>query len=428
MRIVLWWMFGMENVDEVVGRAAGFAGWLFQSSWVPQHIMSSACVVAAIVLMSRLAIRTGVLHTVTFALVVAAAFESSTWIGGVTFAAVAPLAALVLLGRAEHRGRFVAALVVAAVLAGCIAAPFLRDQLTVAAGRGSPVALQFYPVLEDDVSEQLRAVLDPLAFWLVLLPIELPAVYAIGMVSLALFIRRYELANDERRLVLALAALTGASLGVSWLLASTVGENNDLGWRAVLPACMALTVFAASGLSRWIAARKRIAVSVSAAAIVLAVPGSIDIIGTDVVGRDEPAGKLFATTPELWAAVRRHAAADERVGNNPLFLQEMTPWPDNIDWALLADRRSCYAGRELALVFTSLAAERREAIDAQFARVFAGDGSSDDVRQLARSYDCRVIVVTATDGAWTRDPFAASSFYRLVEEKPDRWRIYRIAQ
>jgi hypothetical protein len=44
--------------------------------------------------------------------------------------------------------------------------------------------------------------------------------------------------------------------------------------------------------------------------------------------------------------------------------------------------------------------------------------------KLHRRYDCRVVVVSARDGAWTRDPFASSGLYRLIEEKPARWRIY----
>jgi len=139
-----------------------------------------------------------------------------------------------------------------------------------------------------------------------------------------------------------------------------------------------------------------------------------------------PDGKVFAQTPEMWAAVRRHAAADERVANNPLFLQDLTPWPVNLSWALLSDRRSCFAGRELTLAYTALPRARREAIDALFIRVFAGDASSQDIDDLARLYDCRVVVVTAQDGAWRRDPFATSALYRLAEHDA-RWRIYRLA-
>jgi hypothetical protein len=428
-RVALWWIFGVQNVGAVVGRAAGFAGWLFQAPWVPQHIMSAASVVAAVVLMSELARRCSALLVVTLGLTVAAGFESSTFIGGVTFAAAAPAAALVLLGQvgARRRLRFIAALAVAAALSICLVVPLLRDQLATMAARaaGAPIALQFYPVLGEYFSERLRVALDLPAFWLILLPIELSAVYVIGMIALAQFSLAGKLDGDRKRAVLALAALAVASLAVSWLFASTIADSNDLGWRAVLPAAVVLTAFAAAGMARWIAARAGIAVVASAVAIVLGLPGGIDLIRSDIAGYVEPDGRLFAKAPELWAAVRRHSTADERVGNNPLFLQEMTLWPVNISWALLAGRRSCYAGREVVFVYTSLGPRRTEEVDAQFIRVFAGDGSPADVRDLAANYDCRVVAVTAADGAWSRDPFAGSPLYRLVEEKAERWRIYR---
>ena len=128
----------------------------------------------------------------------------------------------------------------------------------------------------------------------------------------------------------------------------------------------------------------------------------------------------------MWAAVRRHAAPDERVANNPLFLRIRRRGRSTCPWALLSDRRSCFAGRELTLAYTALPRARREEIDTQFIRVFAGDASSRDVEELATRYDCRAVVVTAQDGAWRKDPFAASALYRLVEDDA-RWRIYRLA-
>jgi len=92
---------------------------------------------------------------------------------------------------------------------------------------------------------------------------------------------------------------------------------------------------------------------------------------------------------------------------------------------LLANRRSCFAGRELTLAYAPLPDAQREAANAQFIRVFAGQGSADDVRDLAQTYHCRVIVLTPSDGAWSNDPFAASPLFRLVDMKTDRWKIYR---
>ena len=141
---------------------------------------------------------------------------------------------------------------------------------------------------------------------------------------------------------------------------------------------------------------------------------------------DRPAAdaQIFAQAPELWAAVRRYAAPTARVANNPLYLQDLTPWPANMSWALLADRSSCFAGREMALAFAPLPPDRRKAINAQFIRVFAGQGSAADVDAMATKFACDVVVVVPQDGAWTKDPFAASPDYRLAETRAGRWRIY----
>jgi hypothetical protein len=282
-----------------------------------------------------------------------------------------------------------------------------------------------YPVLGDFFPERLRRILDVPAYWLVLLVVEFPAIYLAGTLALAAFLAAPGVDRERRHDALALGLLAATGLAISWLLVSTLGGNNDLGWRAVLPAVLVLTVFSAVGLSQWIAARAWIAAVAAVGAICLGLPAAVEIVRGNIAGHDQPDAKAFAQTPDMWAAVRRHAAPDERVGNNPLSLRGVTPWPINISWALLSNRRSCYAGREFALVFTVLPAARRAAIDAQFIRTFAGEGSADDVRDLATRYGCRVTVVTPADGAWTRDPFASSPLYRLVEAEPGRWRIYR---
>jgi hypothetical protein len=123
--------------------------------------------------------------------------------------------------------------------------------------------------------------------------------------------------------------------------------------------------------------------------------------------------------------VRRHTPRDERVADNPLFLRDAVIWPVNISWALFADRRSCFAGWELARAYVALPTARLKALEDQFERVFAGDGTPDDVSALALRYNCRTIVVTPEDGAWTRDGFAGNPHYALAEEEPGKWRIYR---
>jgi hypothetical protein len=254
--------------------------------------------------------------------------------------------------------------------------------------------------------------------------IEFPAILITGTIVLARTVA-FEADTQRKESAAVLAALAFVCLIVAWLVTSRLGEHNDLGWRAVLPAVFVLMIFAAVGLTHWVAQRAYAAAGAALLAFLLALPDGIKLIAGNATGHPAPSAHAFAQAPDLWAAVRTHTARDERVTNNPLYLADITPWPVNISWALLANRRSCFAGREVVLAYVPLPQDRREDIDAQFIRVFAGRGSADDVRDLAQTFHCRVVVITPSDGAWNNDPFAASPLFHLVEMKPDRWKIYR---
>jgi hypothetical protein len=228
--------------------------------------------------------------------------------------------------------------------------------------------------------------------------------------------------GPEKFALAALTVLAAAGLCIPWLLVGTLGENNDLGLRAILPAIMVLTAATAIGMTA--VPRRGLIVAVVLGGFALGLPDTIWIARDNWVGRPVPDGQVFARSPELWAAVRRYAPPAARVANNPLYLQDLTPWPANMSWALISDRSSCFAGREMTLAFAPLPAERREAINAQFLRVFAGEGTPDDVDVMAKRFSCEAIVIVPQDGAWSHDPFAASADYRLAEERDGQWRIY----
>ncbi len=108
LRFPLWLLLGTERVNNFLLPATGLGGWLFQASWVPQHLMAGGCVVLAIFLIGRLGFvpkehgpvsYLTLLPVAALVLVVVAGFETSTWIGGITFAAAAPVAGLVRLAQ-----------------------------------------------------------------------------------------------------------------------------------------------------------------------------------------------------------------------------------------------------------------------------------------------------------------------------------------
>jgi hypothetical protein len=425
LRTVLSWIFGTYALEPFLAPPKGFAGWLFQAAWAPQHLMSASCVVAAMLLIARCAQRQSLLLLLTLVLVVVAGFESSTYVGGITFAIAALVCAPVLIAGIEPARRlgFLAGMAVAVVLVLCLAAPFLHNQIMAVAARNgdSPVVVRHFAVLGELFPAALRRALDWPAYWLVLLPLEFPAVYLAGSVALVAMLCNAA-TKPEKLLVATLAGLAGAGLVVSWLLASRVGDNNDLGLRAVLPALSVLIAAAAAGMTLvpW-----RAAIAATAlAGLVLSLPDASWMVKSNAEGTPAADGAVFAQTPKLWRAVRRYAAPTARVVNNPLFLQDLTPWPANMSWALLANRSSCFAGRELALALAPLSKDMLETINAQFTRVFAGEGTPQDITDMAKKYACDVVVVVPQDGAWNNDPFAASPDYRLAETRDGRWRIY----
>jgi hypothetical protein len=425
LRAVLSWIFGSYALEPFLAAPTGFAGWLFQAAWAPQHLMSASCVVAAILLIARYAQRQSVLLLLSLVLIVVAGFECSTYVGGITFAIAALAAAPLLIAAMEpaRRLRFLAGMAVAAVLVVCLAAPFLKNQLMAVAARGDsdPIVLRHFAVLGTMFPAALRRALDWPAYWLILLPIELPATYVAGVIALAAMLRSG--APPSQKLVTAaLACLAAAGLLASWLLASTLGDNNDLALRAVLPAASVLIAAAAAGAM--LLPRRGAIAATAIGGLVLSLPDTAMMIRSNVDGTPTPDGAVFAQTPELWQAVRRYAAPTARVANNPLFLQDLTPWPANISWALLANRSSCFAGRELALALAPLPNDRREAINGQFVRVFAGEGTPQDLSDMAGKYGCDVVVVVPQDKAWNNDPFALSPDYRLADNRDGRWRIY----
>ena len=423
---VLVRVFGGDAVGRLITQQyAGLAGWAVQASWVPQHMASACCVVLAVLLLLDLADRRRPGAIATVGALTAAGFGSSAWVGGVTFGLAAAGVGIVLLACTPGRRRLwvVVEALAAALVAVILAWPLLRAEFSALGGRhgGSPIAYHAYEVLGTVVPANLRRPLDYPAYWLVLLPIDLPAIYPAGVLALVLYARRTFARPELRARSLGLVILTVASLGTAWLLASTIG-NNDLGWRAILPAVLVLTAFAAAGLARWIALR---AYAAAAAALVLFAASTPDpVLTSDVTGKPTDQAPAFARAPALWAEVRRYAGPLDRVADNPLSFDEMTNWPVNPAWAMMSNRASCYSGWETARAYVDLPQQRITDIDTQFIRVFKGQPAADDIRQMAQDYGCGVVVLTADDEGWDSDPFEHSPYYHLAQEKEDAWRIY----
>ena len=95
-----------------------------------------------------------------------------------------------------------------------LAAPVLYPQVAAIGtrGGGSPIALQTYEVLGEFFAPALRQFLDMPAFWLILLVIELPAIYLTGVYAMLRLTPTLD--PDRKRVATILIHLAGASLAV----------------------------------------------------------------------------------------------------------------------------------------------------------------------------------------------------------------------
>lgn len=429
LRPLLAALVGQERLDRLLEPASGLGPLLYEASWSPHHLASATSVVLAVLLLARMRRRAGIAEAGLLAVLAAAAFGSSLWVGGVTLAlAMGPvLAVLLATGPDRGRARFLLLAAAAGGVAALICAPLLMAQVAAAAGRGGglPIRIMAVPVLGQGVPEGLRALLDPLAYWLVLLPLEYPLALAAGLPGLLALLRARRARPETRAEIRALAALAAACLGVGALLVSTAGENNDLGWRAVLPAVLILCACAGGALTAVPSGRRRVGAVALALVFAAGLPDTAALALRNSAGEAGPDGAAFRADPAMWARVRRAVPPEVRLASNPDRLALLTPWPINLSWALLARGRSCFAGRELALAFAPLMPQEREALAELFARVFAGRQREGDLARMHGALGCGAALVTAEDGAFASDPFAASPLYHLVDEDPGRWRLYR---
>lgn len=427
LRFVINLFVDRDTAADFIGYQSGLGGWLFQTSWAPQHTASATIALVSMFVLVELAKHPQPLTVVVLALTMAAGFESSTWVGGVAFPLAAAPVALFMLARAEpsQRLRILLGFAVAALLALLLISPLLYDQLQMAALRGgdAPITIEPTEVLTDSILDEYGAWLDWPAYWLLYLPVELPAFYPAGLVALYVLLKDRAFAPGQRPMLIAFALTLAISLLTSWLLVSTLGENNDLGWRALLPGLMLLTVFAAAALSRLSFTPVSLPLVAATIMLLLGVPEAIKLAGGNLMPPPLPVSRAFAETPALWQAVRRVTPESERVALSPGHMSSMTPWPVNISWALLSNRRACFAGPAFA-PFSALPAERQQEIDIQFTRIFSGQPKPGDIDELAGPFKCQTAVVTPEDGAWAHDPFATSALYRLVDGT-EAWRIYR---
>ena len=308
LRPVLRFVLGPHLLGRAFSPGPWPQAWIFQASWAPQHLAAASCVVVAVLIMSRLAAPCSWPLVPLLAIVVAAGFESSTWVGGVIFAAGAlPIGVAFLLAERDTRGRIDLVLkgAVAIILVAAISFPFLPRRIPGDGGarcrvpdRAAAVRGARRHAARERFAGRSTWGLFGSFCWSFSFPRSTsPVRRRWGARSPAKQRQR-----RKRGWSSALPCWPARASSVPWLFASTIA-NNDLGWRGVLPAVLVLTIFAAAGLSRWLATAPRLAMA-AVACWALGVPDGLRIAEENAAGVPAASAAILAQAPELWAAVR----------------------------------------------------------------------------------------------------------------------------
>jgi hypothetical protein len=423
------------SLDGVLHDRGELLAWLRQAGWVPHHVLATAITVLTTLTFWQL-INARALQTGTAAvtgLLGAAALGCSTWVGGLVQFIL--LGMVMLMGVLMHRSWPALRIPVAnAAIAGAVAVacavPLLVPQLGILDVPRKAVKILLFPVFAPTLFGG-NALADFFGYWAVRLPLDLAPVYVgglLGLLGVGLLARNAS-AGLRRDLPVWLVLAIVPFLATQFLQSTLA--NNDLGWRAFMVGLFVLTGWSAVVLRHLFDfSRLTVLAVVPAILMVASLPsgliwlGSMSIPALNTRPMTEQ-HRVFASDPEIWAAVRRHTLPRESVLNNARSRDEITPWPANIGWALLSDRRSCIAGWEWLRAYALLRRDRLVDIIALSERFFAGDASAADEARLQDELGCRTVLVTPQDGVWRRRALASPERWHLVEEQPDRWRIYR---
>ena len=399
-----------------LAESGGLGGWVNQASWAPQHLAAAGCLVLATLTLARLSERPTLPSAATLACLVAAAFGSSVWIGGIVAALALPAATLTLAAplRWPARKPFLLATAAAAFAALTCVSPLLKALSSAATTRAEnvPITLALYPVFPSQTPAILTLAGLPL-----LMLIEFPVLAVLAPVALR-SASWHALPSAQK----ALLTLAATSILVCWCARSTI-ENNDLGWRAIVPALLILTPYAAAAALhlwhkkstwRWIALLPPL----------LGAVGVWPLLHDNFAGQPTPDPTTLPRMAPTWIAIDRLTPPDARIASDPRLAATLTLWPANIAWALQANRASCYSGWATTRAFAPLPAASLYATEQRFWRLFDGAPYPTDLATLTH-LTCTHILLTPDSPAWRRDPFAAAGF-QLVATDPAHWRLYRV--
>ena len=229
-------------LDDQFVREIHLESWVIQASWVPQHLFSANLVLLVVITMMSLRSenRRNIIVSGLAGVLAAAAYGSSVYAGGLgllfILATFYLLSAKDIVAEKQIRSSATNAFIFG-TCAMLLSLPFLIQQAGLAVSRPA-IAVRVFPVFTDKIGT-LAAIANIIHYWTVLAPIDLNFQFIVAF--LWIFFWRFRKELFPKNVTLAFIALIVPPLFATEFLRSVLC-NNDLGWRILLPAILAMTI------------------------------------------------------------------------------------------------------------------------------------------------------------------------------------------
>ncbi|MBA1143839.1 hypothetical protein H0241_26840 [Mesorhizobium sp. CCANP35] len=424
-------LFISEKSDDWIVAMGHPRTWFAEAAWSPQHLFSATIVLIVITAYMRVLfcnIRNNIALSVLMGAMLATAYGSSMWAGGLSPLLVLPVIGLLStphILRAKRTMQVVTSIFVIAAVTVLCAGVLAYEQAAILETR-TPVEFWIFPVFAGG-----KWFIDLPGFWLIRI------IFDFGILFLSFVVWRaessYPLQKDNGNLAPAVMSTVLVPFACVQFVHSVV-MYNDLALHVAMPSTLLMMVITATVLSRHMGEKTKLGRLVTVAVVILLTPsilvGARDLYAYAfrfrVEGPETEETKAFRASSEMWKAVRRVTPPNDAVANNPLDLAELTFSPANISWAIMSQRRNCATSLQHLRAFAGqLSPEQASDIDGFFTDVFHGNITEARLKVMKEKYRCKTLVVTVRDGLWGKPLLDHNSVFQLVSEEKGKWRIYR---
>ncbi|EIM2794488.1 hypothetical protein LMW71_004767 [Escherichia coli] len=393
------------QIFEHISREHSVESWLIQASWVPQHLMAASVVITSCYLIFSINKNSRWISSLVISILISTGVGSSTWVGGVTFAVISFCLFIFDLITNKSEWKFtLSKWAFIASMAMIISLPLLMNQISAAKPTGVfPIGIHSY-----NASPSGNSLSNILTFLTIFIPLYLPMV-ALGLILICIPKKSF---NSSQIFILFI--ITICSILTSMLLKSQIA-NNDLGWRAILPAVLVSSSLIAISIEKL----KREAITcISLIVVAISLPSAIDFSRNLLQGdfRNDNV-KIISSLLDI----TNNTEPTDRILINPRKFEGRDVLDGNVLPSIIMDRNSCFTNLSYAYAFSNQWGESIGYYWNALKEFYAGHASNEDLAKM-KKLKCTKLVILPGDGIWDKFPYDHSEWVLTIDKKD--YKIY----